>query len=125
MLNEEKIKLMTRITIFEKHEESKGLRISKYYKEDYIRYGGLAESLCSKGLESRAKEGTFLLLFIYIDLSHKNNSLLALININDAARCPEIIIIHENDVVKLTKLTISQCLCKPDLCRSTKITLIY
>ncbi len=41
MLNEEKIKLMTRITIFEKHEESKGLRISKYYKEDYIRYGGL------------------------------------------------------------------------------------
>ncbi len=41
MLNEEKIKLMTRITIFEKHEESRGLRISKYYKEDYIRYGGL------------------------------------------------------------------------------------
>lgn len=41
MLNEEKIKLMTRISIFEKHEKSRDLRTSKYFKEDYVRYGGL------------------------------------------------------------------------------------
>lgn len=38
MLDEEKIKLMTKITIYEKNEETAGLTMSKYYKEDYVKY---------------------------------------------------------------------------------------
>ena len=41
MLDEEKIKLMTKITIYEKNEGLEDLILSKYYKEDYVQYGCL------------------------------------------------------------------------------------
>lgn len=41
MLDEEKIKLMTKISIYEKQEEFEGLNLSNYYKEDYVKYGCL------------------------------------------------------------------------------------
>ena len=41
MLNEEKIKLMTKVTIYEKNEEFDGLALSQFYKEDYVKYGCL------------------------------------------------------------------------------------
>ena len=41
MLDEEKIKLMTKVTIYEKNEEMDALLMSKYYKEDYVKYGCL------------------------------------------------------------------------------------
>ena len=41
MLDEEKIKLMTKITIYEKNEDINDLELSRYYKEDYVKYGCL------------------------------------------------------------------------------------
>ena len=41
MLDEEKIKLMTKVTIYEKNEGLDDLILSKYYKEDYVQYGCL------------------------------------------------------------------------------------
>ena len=41
MLDEEKIKLMTKISIYEKNEEHGELALSRYYKEDYVKYGCL------------------------------------------------------------------------------------
>ena len=41
MLDEEKIKLMTRISIYEKNEDINDLAMSKFYKEDYAKYGCL------------------------------------------------------------------------------------
>ena len=41
MLNEVKIKLMTRVAIYEKTEERNGLLMSKYFKEDYVKFGCL------------------------------------------------------------------------------------
>ena len=38
MLDEEKIKLMTKITIYEKNEDTADLTMSRYYKEDYVKY---------------------------------------------------------------------------------------
>ena len=38
VLNEEKIKTMTKLAIYETTEGKKELNISKYYKRDYIRY---------------------------------------------------------------------------------------
>lgn len=38
-LDEEKIRLMTRITIYEKEHENDELVLSHYYREDYVRYG--------------------------------------------------------------------------------------
>ncbi|QOV20073.1 hypothetical protein INP51_03730 [Blautia liquoris] len=36
MLSEERIELMTKLSLFEKREEKRYLRISKYYRSDYI-----------------------------------------------------------------------------------------
>ena len=41
MLDEEKIKLMSKVTIYEEKERTKGLMLSKFYKEDYVKYGCL------------------------------------------------------------------------------------
>ncbi len=41
MLDEEKIRLMTKISIYEKQHESDDLVLSHYYREDYVRYGCL------------------------------------------------------------------------------------
>lgn len=41
MLDEIKVKLMTKIAIFEKREEDHNLRLSHFYREDYIKYGCL------------------------------------------------------------------------------------
>lgn len=41
MINQDKVKLMTHIAIYEKNEENKDLVLGKYYKEDYIKYNCL------------------------------------------------------------------------------------
>ena len=39
MLNEEKIRLMTQVSIYEKNEEFGSLVLARYYREDYVRLG--------------------------------------------------------------------------------------
>jgi len=41
MLDEKKVKLMTKVAIYEKQEAHGGLRLGKYFKEDYVKYGCL------------------------------------------------------------------------------------
>ena len=41
MPDKEKIRLMTKISIYEKHEDLGDLVLSKYYKEDYVKLGCL------------------------------------------------------------------------------------
>ena len=41
MLDEKKIRLMTRLSIFEKHEKHRSLVYSKYFQSDYVRYNVL------------------------------------------------------------------------------------
>ena len=41
MVDEKKTILMTKLTIFEKHEKNKSLVVSKYYRSDYVRYNVL------------------------------------------------------------------------------------
>ena len=41
MVNENRVKLMTRLAIFEKHESKRGLVMSRYYKNDYVRFNVL------------------------------------------------------------------------------------
>lgn len=41
MLDEIKIKLMTRAAIFEKNEKNRDWKMSRYYREDYVKYGCL------------------------------------------------------------------------------------
>lgn len=41
MIDEKKVRLMTKLAIYEKREANKGLAISKYYKSDYVRYNVL------------------------------------------------------------------------------------
>ena len=38
MINEKKVKLMTKITIFEKNEELGYLKMSRFFKEDYVQF---------------------------------------------------------------------------------------
>lgn len=38
MVDENRVKLMTRLAIYEKHEGNRNLVMSKYYKKDYVRY---------------------------------------------------------------------------------------
>ena len=40
-MDEEKIRLMTRITMYEKNQNMGDLILSKFYKEDYVKYGCL------------------------------------------------------------------------------------
>ena len=46
MLNEEKIRLMTRLSVYEQGEGKEDIRLSKYYRSDYIRYQILKTVLC-------------------------------------------------------------------------------
>lgn len=41
MLDEKKIRLMTRLSIFEKHEKNRSLVYSRYFQSDYVRYNVL------------------------------------------------------------------------------------
>ncbi len=41
MLDEKKIRLMTKITIYEKNEDIGDLAMSKFFREDYVKYGCL------------------------------------------------------------------------------------
>lgn len=41
MVDEKKVALMTKLAIFEKHESSDSLVLSKYYKSDYVRFNML------------------------------------------------------------------------------------
>ena len=41
MIDENKVRLMTKIAIYEKHEGNRNLMISKYYRSDYVRYNVL------------------------------------------------------------------------------------
>lgn len=41
VIDEQKVSLMTKLAIFEKHEKRKGLVISKYYRSDYVRFNVL------------------------------------------------------------------------------------
>ena len=47
MLNEEKIKLMTRLSLYEENKGKKDIRLSKYYRSDYVRYQILLTVLCT------------------------------------------------------------------------------
>ncbi len=47
MIDEKKVALMTKLAIFEKHESSDSLVLSKYYKSDYVRYNMLKALIAS------------------------------------------------------------------------------
>lgn len=41
MVDEKKVALMTKLAIYEKHEDSRNIVVSKYYESDYVRYNVL------------------------------------------------------------------------------------
>lgn len=45
MLNNRKVRLMTQLAIYEKKEGKEDIRLSKYYKSDYARFGVLRTAL--------------------------------------------------------------------------------
>jgi hypothetical protein len=45
MLNEEKIKLMTKLAMYEKHTGKKTMRIAKYFRSDYISWNMIKTAL--------------------------------------------------------------------------------
>lgn len=47
MVDENKVRLMTRLAIYEKHENSRNLVLSKYYRSDYVRYNVLKTLVAS------------------------------------------------------------------------------
>ncbi len=47
MIDEEKVRLMTRISIFDKHEKNHGIRMSRYFQKDYVKYNCLMTVLSS------------------------------------------------------------------------------
>ena len=47
MIDENKVGLMTKLAIYEKHESSHNLVMSKYYKSDYVRYNVLKTLVAS------------------------------------------------------------------------------
>ena len=47
MIDEEKVRLMTRISIFDKHEKYHGIRMSRYFQKDYVKYNCLMTVLSS------------------------------------------------------------------------------
>ncbi|MBQ9563507.1 MAG: hypothetical protein IJR36_08600 [Lachnospiraceae bacterium] len=46
MLNEEKIRLMTKLSVYEEREGKNDIRLSNYYRSDYERYQVLKTVLC-------------------------------------------------------------------------------
>ena len=47
MLNTDKIRLMTKLALYETKEGKEDIRLSKYYKTDYVRYQVLKSVLCA------------------------------------------------------------------------------
>lgn len=47
MLNNNKIRLMTRLAIYEEKDGKEDIKLSKYYKTDYVRYQVLKTIICS------------------------------------------------------------------------------
>ena len=47
MVNEEKVKVMTQLAIYEQRESKQEIKISKYYKHDYMKYHGLNSVIAS------------------------------------------------------------------------------
>lgn len=73
MLDEIKIKLMTKVAIYEKKEADRDLRLSHYYKEDYIKFGCLKTMITST-------VAYWLVLGVYIMLRYEK----ILEDLNDA-----------------------------------------
>ena len=46
MLNEEKIRLMTKLSVYEEKDGREDIRLSKFYRSDYVRYQLLKTILC-------------------------------------------------------------------------------
>ncbi len=46
MLDEEKIRLMTKLSVYEEREGKNDIRLSNYYRSDYVRYQVLKTVLC-------------------------------------------------------------------------------
>ncbi len=47
MLNTNKIRLMTKLALYETKEGKEDIRLSKYYKTDYVRYQVIKSVLCA------------------------------------------------------------------------------
>lgn len=47
MLNNEKIRLMTKLAVYEEKEGKEDIRLSKYYKTDYVRYQVIKSIICA------------------------------------------------------------------------------
>ncbi len=47
MLNNNKIRLMTKLAVYESKEGSEDIRLSKYFKTDYVRYQLLKSIICA------------------------------------------------------------------------------
>jgi hypothetical protein len=60
MLNTNKVRLMTKLALYETKEGKEDIRLSKYYKTDYVRYQVIKSMIC-------ATVGyAFILLLIFI-----------------------------------------------------------
>lgn len=59
MLNDNKIRLMTKLAVYEAKEGKEDIHLSKYYKTDYIRYQVLKSGIC-------ATAGYLLILLLVI-----------------------------------------------------------
>lgn len=47
MLNNDKIRLMTKLALYESKEGKEDIRLSKYYKTDYVRYQIIKSLICA------------------------------------------------------------------------------
>jgi uncharacterized membrane protein YesL len=47
MLNNSKIRLMTKLAVYENKEGKEDIRLSKYYKTDYVRYQVIKSVICA------------------------------------------------------------------------------
>ena len=61
MFNTDKIRLMTKLALYETKEGKEDIRLSKYYKTDYVRYQVLKSVLCA----TFGYALILLLIFIY------------------------------------------------------------
>lgn len=71
MINEEKVALMTKLAIYEQHEEKKDIPLTRFYEEDYVKLGCLRTAISSTF-------GYFVFIAAYIYMN--NEELLAKIN---------------------------------------------
>jgi hypothetical protein len=61
MLNTNKVRLMTKLALYETKEGKEDIRLSKYYKTDYVRYQVIKSIVCA----TFGYAFVLLLLFIY------------------------------------------------------------